>query len=41
MINESIYKLVNYGLDTGLVLPEDKIYVTNRILEVLQLDDYE
>ena len=41
MINESIYKLVNYGLDTGLVLPEDKIYVTNRILEVLQMDDYE
>ena len=30
MINESIKKLGNYGLDTGLVLPEDKIYVTNR-----------
>lgn len=40
MINESIKKLINYGLDTGLIEKEDVIYTRNRILEILQLDDY-
>lgn len=41
MISESIKKLVTYGLETGLVNPEDEIFVTNRILEVMQEDAYE
>ena len=41
MINESITKLVQYGLDCGLIEQEDKIYTTNRILEILCLDEYE
>ncbi len=41
MINESISKLVKYGLDTGLICDEDKIYATNLILDVLKLDEYE
>lgn len=36
-----IAQLVQYGLDTGLVPAEDKIYTTNQILEVLQMDSYE
>ncbi len=41
MIFESIAKLINYGLDCGLIEQEDKIYATNRILEILGLDEYE
>ena len=39
MIQEEIKKLVRYGLDTGLVAPEDEIYTTNRLLELFGLDD--
>ena len=38
MIQESIVKLVQYGLTTGLVEKEDKRYTTNKILELLQMD---
>lgn len=38
---ENIAKLVQYGLHTGLIKEEDKIYATNQILEVMGLDDYE
>lgn len=41
MINNSIKKLVTYGVKTGLIEDCDKIYVTNRLLEVLRLDSYE
>lgn len=41
MIYNSIKKLVQYGIETGLILEEDRIYATNRILEVLQEDAYE
>lgn len=41
MINESIAKLVKYGENAGLVSGLDKIYATNRILEVMQISDYE
>ena len=37
MINESIAKLVKYGENAGLVSGLDKIYATNRILEVMQI----
>ena len=41
MINESIAKLVKYGENAGLVSGLDKIYATNRLLEVMQISDYE
>ena len=41
MIYEAIKKLVTYGLETGLVPAEEKIYTTNLILDVLKLSDYE
>ena len=41
MINSAITKLIQYGLDTGLVDPRDKVYVTNQVLEVLKLEEYE
>lgn len=41
MIYENIKKLVSYGLETGLIENEDKIYATNQIIEILKLDEYE
>ena len=41
MVNEAIKKLVKYGLDTGLIQEDDRIYATNQILDVLKLDEYE
>jgi UDPglucose--hexose-1-phosphate uridylyltransferase len=38
MIQESITKLVQYGLETGLITEEDAIYTANRLLELLKLD---
>jgi UDPglucose--hexose-1-phosphate uridylyltransferase len=40
-INTLVRELVNYGLHTGLVQPEDEVYTLNRVLEVLQLSEYE
>ncbi len=39
MVQESIQKLVQYGLQTGLVPAEDKIYTQNRLLELFELDE--
>ena len=41
MVYEAIKKLVTYGIETGLISEEEKIYSTNLILDVLKLDDYE
>lgn len=41
MIYQSIDKLVSYGLITNLIKETDKMYVTNRLIEKLQLDSYE
>lgn len=41
MIDELIQKLVVYGMNTGLVSLEDKVYTTNRLLELFGLEDYE
>ena len=41
MVYEAIKKLVQYGLDTGLITEEDRIYATNQILDVLKLEEYE
>lgn len=41
MIQDSIRKLVKYGLLTGLIEKEDQIYTTNRLLELFGLDEWE
>lgn len=41
MLYEAIKKLVTYGIETGLISEEERIYSTNLILDVLKLDDYE
>ena len=41
MVYEAIKKLVQYGLDTGLIQERDRIYATNQILDVLGMDSYE
>ena len=41
MVYEAIKKLVQYGLDTGLITEADRIYATNQILDVMKLDEYE
>ncbi len=41
MIQTNIKKLVQYGLQTGLIEEADKIYTTNRLLELFQLDELE
>ncbi|QIB27541.1 UDP-glucose--hexose-1-phosphate uridylyltransferase [Caloranaerobacter azorensis] len=40
-INREIKRLINYGIYKGLLYKEDEIYVRNRILEILKLDEYE
>lgn len=40
MIDSAIKKLVQYGLDTGLIESSDKIYATNRLLELLQKEEF-
>ena len=41
MIAESIATLVNYGIAAGLLEESDKIYATNRLLELFGIEDYE
>ena len=38
-IREDIQKLVKYGLITGLIEQTDRIYTTNRLLELFSLED--
>lgn len=40
MITEDIEKLAAYGLKTGLIGQEDKVYVINRLLELFQLEEF-
>ena len=40
MIYSYIKALVNYGINKAFFEESDKIYITNRILEALKLDDY-
>ena len=39
MIQTEIRKLVQYGLLTGLVPEEDKIYTINRLLELFGMEE--
>ena len=41
MIDNSVRKLVCYGLEKGLFTARDEVYVTNRILEILGLDEFD
>ena len=40
-INKEIKRLLNYGLKKNLFEVEDEIYVRNKILDILNLDEYE
>lgn len=40
MIQKLISELVCYGMETGLVTEEDRIYVTNRLLELFEVIEY-
>ncbi len=40
-VNEALKALVNYGADCGFYKDEDKIYITNRLLEVLGEEAYD
>ena len=41
MVDIYIAKLVHYGIDSGLIPAEERVYSINQILEVLEKDDYE
>ena len=41
MINTYIAALAKYGLETGLITADDRIFAVNSILAALGLDDYE
>lgn len=41
MIQTRILELAEYGLTTGLIEREDKIYTINRLMELLEVDDIE
>ncbi|MCD8015287.1 MAG: UDP-glucose--hexose-1-phosphate uridylyltransferase [Lachnospiraceae bacterium] len=41
MIQKEIARLVQYGLATGLIEPEDAVLTANRILELLKIDALE
>ncbi len=39
-INTEIKRLINYGIAKKLISKEDKVFVINKILEILKLDEY-
>ena len=41
MIQNLIYELVNYGIKQGLVNLADQVYVTNSLLALFGLSDYQ
>lgn len=41
MLNESIKKLVQYGIQTGLTPESERIYTTNLLLDLFREDEYE
>lgn len=41
MIEAAVGNLVAYGVAHGLIAPEDRVYVRNRIIEVLGLEAYD
>lgn len=41
MINKLINELVSYGISNHLIDPVDEVYTVNRLLELLQLSEYQ
>lgn len=41
MIQGLIYELVNYGIDSKLIDIADEVYITNQLLELFKISDYE
>lgn len=41
MINKAVKRFITYGLQTGLITEDDRIYATNLVLDVLGLSEYE
>ncbi len=41
MVNKNIRKLICYGLESGLLNKRDEIFATNRLLEILNLDEFD
>ena len=41
MVYEAVKKLVQYGIETGLIADRDRIYAVNQLLAALRLDEYE
>ena len=39
-VNVAIKKIVTYALEKKLILPEEEVYSTNLLLDVLNLDEY-
>ena len=40
-VDQRICQLVNYGVEKRLIREDDKVYAINRILEVMELDEYD
>ena len=40
MINTYITELVNYGITNGLIDELDRVYTTNKLIELFGLDEY-
>ena len=40
MINKLINELINYGVKNQMIETDDKVYVTNRLLELFELMEY-
>ena len=41
MVCEDICRLAAYGIQTGLITEEDRVYTINSILEVMGLEEFE
>lgn len=41
MVYEAVKKLIQYGMEKGLITEADRIYATNQVLDVLNLEEYE
>ena len=37
-MDRAMNALVQYGIDCGLICPEDRVFALNRVLEMMQLD---
>ena len=40
MINTYITELVNYGIRNGLIDEADRVYSINKLIELMELDEY-